>query len=506
MTRRFLTPPRQPPAFIRASRRGLIGALGLIVLPLWTVAARPVVTITGINPGPKPFISVVSLHLADTNLLSYVSFTIEPKEGSYTNPVNARYSGAYLLGRGYLNGQTGGITVPVFGLYAGATNRVKLTTGFVDGTLQVDELSITTAKYNGGIYNHPAVVQARAMHTGLSYDFIILKSYADGDSPKVIDTDGELRWVGTANTPSMEAILYHNSFFIIGGTQLLRMEWDGTVSTVVDLASVGVTSVHHNIDFGKAGFFVDIDTAEYLESSIMELNEAGALLQTWNLAGIITAAMIAGGDDPTQFVPAAGSSDDWFHLNSAAYRPSDDSVVVSSRENFVIALDYSSGAIKWILGDPTKQWYQFPSLRRYALKVPPGGHYPLGQHALSFPNDKLLLFDDGLASEHHTPPGRNRTYSAPRKYTINETAGTATEIWNYVSDPRIYSPIESSVYEDLPGNYLVDYAVGGPYLFAEIIGLDPAGAKAFDYKFTEIMEADTAWIAVPVHLEDVVFD
>jgi hypothetical protein len=35
----------------------------------------------------------------------------------------------------------------------------------------------------------------------------------------------------------------------------------------------------------------------------------------------------------------------------------------SSRENFVIAIDYDSGNIKWILGDPTKHWYEFQSLR-----------------------------------------------------------------------------------------------------------------------------------------------
>ena len=63
---------------------------------------------------------------------------------------------------------------------------------------------------------------------------------------------------------------------------------------------------------------------------------------------------------------------DWFHNNAVTYRASDDSLIVSSRENFVIALDYQSGAIKWILGDSTKAWYQYPSLRQYALTVPAG--------------------------------------------------------------------------------------------------------------------------------------
>ena len=63
---------------------------------------------------------------------------------------------------------------------------------------------------------------------------------------------------------------------------------------------------------------------------------------------------------------------DWFHNNSVTYRASDDSLIVSSRENFVIALDYASGAIKWILGDKTKAWFQYPSLSQFALTVPAG--------------------------------------------------------------------------------------------------------------------------------------
>ena len=89
--------------------------------------------------------------------------------------------------------------------------------------------------------------------------------------------------------------------------------------------------------------------------------------------------MRAGGDDPSQFVYPAPN--DWFHNNSVAYNRADDSLIVSSRENFLICLDYETGAIKWILGDPTKKWHQFPSLRRYALTLAPGSLPPIGQHA-----------------------------------------------------------------------------------------------------------------------------
>ena len=129
----------------------------------------------------------------------------------------------------------------------------------------------------------------------------------------------------------------------------------------------------------------------------------------------ITAAMVAGGDDPKQFVdPLRPFPGDWFHNNACTYNRADDSLIVSSRENFVICLDYESGAIKWILGDPTKLWYQFPSLRRFALTVAPGSLPPIGQHAVSITHDQnLLLHDNGNASLGSKPPGEHRSYASP---------------------------------------------------------------------------------------------
>ena len=183
--------------------------------------------------------------------------------------------------------------------------------------------------------------------------------------------------------------------------------------------------------------------------------------------------MVAGGDNPHAFVGKA--PDDWFHNNATTYRASDNTLISSSRENFVIAVNYDTREIKWILGDPTKQWYEFPSLRRYALTLGPNTLPPIGQHAVSVSGDQLLLFDNGAASVDHEPPGETRDYSAVRKYQIDPTTFTATEIYTYNHDPAIYSPFCSSVYEDAPNNYVIDYTVGGPYIYTGIVGLDGQG-------------------------------
>jgi arylsulfate sulfotransferase len=475
-----------------ASIWALALAFGMALLPVHRCAAETLVNLTSQTAGQTPFINWVQGHMQDTNLLAYVQFTITPKTESVTRPLSARYSNAYLTRRGFLHFGTGIVTVPIFGLYDGYTNTVDIVFGFVDGTSQSETLSIATAPFAGGVYSHPKVVQARTVDTTLSYDFILLKAFSSGYSPIVIDTDGAVRWVGTANNPSMETIFYDNSFFVVNGTTLQRMEFDGAVTDVANYASSGVTGFTHNFDFGKTGFIMDVNTSAYFDSTNVEVDTTGKVLHTWNLAAIITNAMIAGGDDPSKFV--------------SVYRPSDDSLVVSSRENFVIALDYKSKAIKWILGDPTKQWHQFPSLRKYALKTTGAAPYPVGQHAVSFYDDELLLFDCGYYSADHSPKGVNRTYSAPRKYVIDQTARTATEVWDYVAGQSMYSPLASSVYEDGTDDYLIDYATEGPYLDAEIIGLAPSGSKVFDYQFTEIGGLDTAWNATVMHLENLVFN
>lgn len=450
--------------------------------------------------GPTPFISFVQIRVSDFATLKNAQFQINPKTGSETRPIKVRYSRRYLQERGYFDLGTGKLTVPVFGLYAGRSNSVTVTVGFVDGTKRQTKLAIQTATYDGGTYSNPNVVQPRLPGTTLSYDFILLKSYADPTTPIIIDSDAEIRWIGTAGVGTQDVALFNGAFYLGSGTSLLRTEFDGTTTVLADYSSIGVTGFHHNFDPGKTGLILDVDTTTQTESVNLEVDKDGIVLRTWNLADIISAAMIAGGDDPNQFVQPAPI--DWFHNNATAYRSSDNSLIVSSRENFVIAIDYDSGAIKWILGDPTKKWHQFASLQQFELALGPDTLPPIGQHAVSMPGDQLLLFDDGAASNYQVPPGENRTYSAPRKYQLDLANSQATEVWHYLADPSIYSPFCSSVYEDAPDNYLIDYTLGGPYIFTGIVGLDGEGNKAFDYHYDELDFCGTAWNAAIIHWEN----
>src|SRR5258705_12596793 len=221
----------------------------------------------------------------------------------------------------------------------------------------------------------------------------MVKGTCSNFEPAIVDTDGALRWVGTGGISVGSAIFFDNAVYLGHSRQLFRIDLDGALTLVGDYSSLGITNFHHNIDRGKVGIILDANTTTQYNWDNIEVDASVRVLKQWNLANIISAAMRAGGDDPSQFVYPTPT--DWFHNNGVTYNRADDSVIISSRENFLICLDYETSAIKWILGDPTKEWYQFPSLKKFALTLPPGSLPPIGQPAISVTyNQNILLFDN----------------------------------------------------------------------------------------------------------------
>ena len=466
------------------------------------------IRINGYTPGVTPFISNVSLTASDTTVLKEIQFKIVPKPGFASRPLSATYANYYLIDRGFENEQTGEITLPVYGLYDGYANTVTLTYRFMDGSSKQANITITTVSFNDPCgYKNPTFLQYRTSPS-LSYDYIMVKGGCSNFVPAIVDTDGALRWVGTTGFVTNTSGFFDNGVYLPNGSQLYRIELDGSFTSIGDYADIGVTYFHHNIDAGKVGVILEANTASYFESFVLEVDaHSGAVLKTWNLADIISAAMRAGGDDPNQFVYPAPN--DWFHLNAVAYNRADDSLIVSSRENFLICLDYDTGAIKWILGDPTKKWYQFPSLRQYALTLTSGGLPPIGQHAISVTFDQnILVFDNGQNSIFQVPPGEQRSYSSPRKYMLDLNAKTATEIWNFDLGQSLWCPYCGSVYEDAPFNYLINFTfIDGvtSNSLAQWIGLSSDGEMAFRYQYQSAPGCLVSFNAIPLHLENTKF-
>lgn len=485
-----------------------------------TDADDTTITIDSQTPGVTPFIAQLTLTASDTSVINHIQFTITPKAGSVTRPLSGSYSYQYMVDHAYLTPPSQQIFLPVYGLYADYSNTVTLTYFYNDGSSEQGTTTVVTPTFDdqGCGYENPTKILPRTKDTSLSYDYIFIRSGCGNFSPVIIDSDSNLRWVspiGVPNALTGASVFYQNRVYAGISSTLYQIDLDGTVTMLRDYSTTNnVTDFHHNIDPGKAGLLVEVDTPSQYESTIMDVDFTGAVVKTFSLADIISSAMLAGGDDPSTFVYPAPS--DWFHNNAATYNRADDSIIVSSRENFVICIDYKTSTIKWILGDQTKAWYQYPSLAAFAVDMTPGSVPPIGQHgtSLTYDND-LLLFDDGFASTFHSPFGVQRTYSAPRKYQLNLSPldstggpGTATVVWNYLQNESVYSAICSSVYEDAPNNYLVDYAaIGFPGTqndLAQLLGLNAADKQVFYYQYTT-NTCNTAYNSQPIHLENSTF-
>jgi arylsulfate sulfotransferase len=488
----------------------IIGAVIMVFTNLANAnqADDTAITITGHTAGATPFISKVTLEVSNTTVLKSIQFSIDPKPGSVTRPLSGTYANDYLLSRGFEQPPPATtVTLPVYGLYAGYANIVRLTYRFMDGSSKQAVTSIAAAPFNENAcgYQNPTILKARTNDTDLSYDYIMIKGDCSYFEPTIIDSDGALRWVGTANIAAGNFLLFDNAVYLGHGPLLTRIELDGAFTQLADYSSLGIVNLHHNIDRGKVGIILDATTTTYLGSTLIEVDVSGTVLKRWDMANIIRAAMIAGGDDPNQFVYPAPT--DWFHINGSTYNRADDSLIVSSRENFLICLDYNTSAIKWILGDPTKKWHQFPSLRRFALTLAPGSRPPIGQHAPSITYDQnLLILDNGQQSVFQVPRGEQPGYASPRKYEVDPNAKIATEVWNFEMGQSIVCPLCGSVYEDAPLNYLIDYSFEhvGQNLFAHLLGLNPAGETIFSYRYAT-MSCGTIYRAIPLHLESTKF-
>jgi hypothetical protein len=476
------------------------------------LASASNISVVGSLHGVTPFISFVELRGSDLAHLGAVHYAIETKPGNVTKPVAVHYSVSALERRGYWATGTGVATLPVFGLYADHSNHVLVHLDFRDGSRQSLSIDIVTAPYvdPNGVYDSPNILTSRAPASALGFDFFAMKSRLG--TPIVVDTDGNVRWLGTDVIDSLSSAFYDNGFVVGEQTSptIRRFELDGSVSETQVIAP-DYRNIHHNIEPGKWGLLVEIDgTIDgvfHYESTLVEVARSGAVLREWNLAALLGDYMRSQGDDPSTFVrPGA----DWFHMNGAGYDPSDDSIVVSSRENFVIKLDYTTGNVLWILGDPTKYWYSFPSLRAKSLTLMGGGLYPIGQHAPSITSDGLLMiFNNGRFSTNQpagAPRGENRTYSAVSVYRIDSTTRTAREEWRFDYNQTILSDICSSAYETSNKSVLVSYAVADGRTRTRLVGLDPDHRVVFDFEYVNpTPDCPISWNAAPVPFENLRF-
>lgn len=458
------------------------------------------------------FISAFDLTGLDTSKIKNISFNIKTKEGNHARSVSAKYDLNYLLSNKLYDTTSNRIQIPIFGLYNNHLNELTISIQFIDDSIYSFKNKIATAAYvdSIGIYDNVGIsIKPSATP---SYSYFYLKG--SKKSPIIMDIDGEVRWDADINRASGSSIFLDNHF-LTGSTKSKTVDtlslYGKMDSFTVDGTTMGSDAYfHHNIDQGKTGVLIELDGttggALKIESFLSEIDSKGRIIKEWDLGEIFSEYMLQEGDDPSNFVR---DGVDWFHMNAATYDPADDTLVISSRENFVVKLDYATGKLIWLLGDETKHWYSYPSLQKLALSLS-SGQTPIGQHAVSMTkNGKLMLFNNGRRSFNNpagTSAGIDLATSQTAIFAVDNQNKTAQVTWSF--DDGIYSDICSSIYEDrlaAQGDFLINYAAADNRTRVVIQGINKDKQKLFEFTYPNPTPCATSWNAIQIPLENIHF-
>jgi hypothetical protein len=458
-------------------------------------SASALIVVDSASEGDTPYIGEITLSDVPRNATTF-SFRVEPKPGTFSDPVNAVFTRQYLTSNDYFS-DASTVTVPVFGLYEDYANTVTVTVKTSSGRATTLSHELTSSVWGSSCRDAIAnaeMIVSPSLSVKLDYSFFMLKAWACDAHPIVMDIDGNIRWVGTAGGAQQGSTFFRNNFYVGNGSDLYEITPFGDYVSVGNYSADGYSNFHHNIDPGRDGMLLEFDTNTDVESDVIEVGTNGEVLETWDVAQIVRKAMIKGGDDPSAFVR---QGDDWFHNNAATYWKEKNQIVLSGREDFVIGIGYDDDKIKWILGDPDKAWHDYRSLRAFALDFPEGTDPPIGQHAVSFTSSgNLMLFNNGLASFAHSPSGESRSSSFPQQFALNLKKQTAKEVWRYDHSPAVWSPICSSIYQH-GTSYLVNYASEDNGI--RLVGLDKRKRIGFELKING-SGFDWGWNAYPFDL------
>jgi len=490
------------------------------------LAKSSVIATTTIKDGSSVFIKQLAFAGFNIEQIQSVSYVITPKEGALAAPLTVTYGQEKISNDYQPNNEQATVSLPIFGLYQNYDNQVQLTVTFTDASQWLQTLTLTTnefieSDYSSPIYNNITINQLANADNKPSFSYFFLKNKLY--SPIVFDIDGNIRWLLPEASTNDGAAFFDGQQFITGDTQdnaIYLQQLDGSQEKVMVTGAAYSEGVfHHNLEAGKIGMLAELDVTVNdiikKEAYLAEVLPDGSIVKEWDLGEIFSDYMISYGDDPSNFVryhEADNNGDgidevvDWFHMNTAMYDASDDSIIISSRENFVVKLDYQSGEIKWLLGDETKYWYQnYPSLRALAPSLTTG-IAPIGAHALSIANDgSLMLFNNGYHSLHQPSgesAGIDRDYSTASKYRISDDYQSYQEIWHFNEDKL--SDICSSIYQHSGGDYLMYYASTEQRTLARVVVLTEDKEILVDFQFPT-QGCTSGWNAQIIELDQLIY-
>ncbi len=283
------------------------------------------------------------------------------------------------------------------------------------------------------------------------------------------DVNGDVRWYLTINA-LWKIDRLQNGHLLVSTERLINSPYYMTGLYEMDL--LGKIYTEFSLEGGYHHDYYEMENGNILVSSddfnndygtvedyIVELDRAtGKIIKRWDLKDILP---MEDGQSENW------SSYDWFHNNSVWYDANTNSITLSGRhQDAVINIDYETGNLKWIIGDPTNWSEEYQTY--FFTPIGENFEWQWSQHAAMItPEGYIFILDNGnnksKIKEEYVPA--NESYTRGVMYKIDTEKMTIEQVWEYGKErgSDFYSPYISDV-DYLEVNHYIVHSGGIVYV------------------------------------------
>jgi len=409
----------------------------LVLISIFTTAleSRAVTILSGPTFTKATNAPLAGLLELTTDRLSRVGVSVDDGTNQWVRNFHDYSTNHSIPLLGFRPGKTNVITVTVYDQYRQATNAAPLT--FVTGPLPSD---------------FPPCILVTNQPDKMDRGYILLRNVNRNTARAyltVVNKYAEVIWYSTVATTSDVRQLGNGDLFIPLTTSFVEVDMLGRTVQTWNVPSGLNINLHDGVPTPHGTILYLNDASEVVSNFPTSATDPNAPLQTTNVLYNRVVEISATNSsllnlwspinvlDPRRltyltFQVHTPQGWDIEHANAVIEDPSDDTLIVSMREqNAVIKLARSTGQV-WILGPP-ENWG--PAFQNYLL-TPVGTpfEWQYGQHApVITRRGSLLLFDDGnfRASPYAPPVADANNYSRAVEYAIDEDTMTVRQVWEY---------------------------------------------------------------------------
>ena len=373
--------------------------------------------------------------------------------------------------------------LPIYGLYADASNEVIISYGDVEKKVAIKTEALPDD------FIMPTRVEAQK--SKLDNELYFFSPSSSGYTC-AYDVNGDVRWYLTINA-LWDINRLDNGHLMVSTERLVNSPY--YMSGLYEMDLLGKIYTEFSLEGGYHHDYFELPSGNLLVASndfnnddgtvedvIVELDRnTGKIVKTWDLKDILN--MEDGkSENWTQY--------DWFHNNSVWYDEATNSITLSGRhQDAVINIDYETGELNWIIGDPTNWSEEYQ--KYFFTPVGDDFEWQWSQHAAMItPEGYVFILDNGnnksKIEEEYVPA--EDSYTRGVMYKIDTDKMTIEQVWEYGKErgSEFYSPYISDV-DYLAKDHYIVHSGGIVYVDGKNSN-EPAGLGGADALVSDTVE------------------